>query len=67
MTMRRPHEERSQQATCSETVSLSSIHMQGTACRCHGGMRPNPWNLLHSVHDRESQCQANIRDAPKLT
>ena len=25
------------------------------------------WNLLHSFHDRDSQCQANLRAAPKLT
>ena len=25
------------------------------------------WNLLHSVHDRDSQCQANLRATPKLT
>ena len=25
------------------------------------------WNLLHSVHDRDSQCQANLLASPKLT
>ena len=25
------------------------------------------WNLLQSIHDRDSQCQANLRSAPKLT